>query len=322
MNRMMKVGLTVCCALFMATAAQARDYLFYGVKVKSEAFLPQVMTEAGSIDPTNIPKAEGVDPRVYARAAVECNAGSGKILNLTVSNRSDKSISADRTFTEYIIVTKSGERVTLSENDTLFFPSNVEIAAGRNVIFKPSVTHLDVEWWNVRMIICSYDMGQTKIMLLPIRKEDFDKLPQAKDRVVYQAKKQEGAVVQSTGSTFVILPEPKKPEEAKAEASPAGIFDKKDTGSIKRKRVVPPVQWDSPGDTSNLIKDLWSVLWPVKKPVQPASRPIVQEQAPVQPIATPVAMTEASVQNPVPSKPSASTSNDDYGVRVTEEVKP
>lgn len=150
-------------ALFLLSGATAGwAYTdFYGVKMRSVSNAKDLVIEQ---TPDNSLKyahnADTMDERVRAWGQL----GHG-VVKITVENGSDMPISTDLTFMEFTLVTTSGDQHELGKPGAFVMPA--EITPGKKVTFSPSFGGLRINKADIQMIICSFDMGETKVVLVP-----------------------------------------------------------------------------------------------------------------------------------------------------------
>lgn len=140
---------------------------FYGVKMKSEDFAQNVfLIEAPKIpDFTN--ERPGTDKRVYAYGYMSSFLGGGKGIAIEVFNHSDAPMATDKLFRELIIVTYDGRRYDRGETEMMW--SRARLGPGQRATFNYKFPGARIHREEVRMIICSFDLGQTSIFLFPLR---------------------------------------------------------------------------------------------------------------------------------------------------------
>ncbi len=138
---------------------------FYGVKMKSEDFARNIMVQENYRTPDFTNERPGTDKRVYAFAYTSTFLGRGRGLSITVHNHSDKPIATDRLFRECIVLTNDGKRYDRSQPEMEW--SRNELRAGQEATFNIAFPGVDLQTKDVRMIIFSFGLGETKIFLFP-----------------------------------------------------------------------------------------------------------------------------------------------------------
>lgn len=140
----------ICASASTAQAAVE----FYGTKVASESFAERALTDSA-----------GVDTRVTATARVEDHLGALRSLKIRVTNGSPKKINAQYNLTDYIAVLNDGRRVRLGRPEAALFPSGDSIGPNKTVVLRPEFGDLEIEPEEIAMIVCSLNLGETKIVL-------------------------------------------------------------------------------------------------------------------------------------------------------------
>lgn len=155
--------------LTLATAAQAGAD-FYGVKMKSEDFAKNVFLVDGPKIPDFTNNRPGTDKRVYAYGYMSSFVGGGKGIALEVFNHSDAPIATDKLFRELTLVTYDGRRYDRAEPEMMW--SRPELGPGQHATFNFKFPGARIHRDEVRMVICSFDMGQTQIFLFPLKGQE------------------------------------------------------------------------------------------------------------------------------------------------------
>lgn len=171
-----------------ATAAYATPD-FYGVKMKSEDFAQNVFL----IDHNEIPdftnNRPGTDKRIYAYAYMSSVLGGGRGIALEVFNHSDEPIATEKLFRELTIVTYDGHRYDRAETEMMW--SSDRLRPGEHATFNFAFPGIRVEKEEVRMVIGSFDMGETMIFLFPLRAPEKTASAPAKKIVKKQVVKEQ-----------------------------------------------------------------------------------------------------------------------------------
>ena len=104
-------------------------------------------------------------PGVTATGHVEGWFNSGRTVTITVKNGSSKNIPAPYDLTDYFLVLKDGRRIELGKPKMALFPSGNAIRPKATVTLKAHLGDLQVSEDDIEMIICSFNLGETKIVL-------------------------------------------------------------------------------------------------------------------------------------------------------------
>jgi len=140
---------------------------FYGVKMRSVSNAKDLVIEPTPDNSLKVTYNENtMDDRVHAWGQL-MHAGTGRYggVKITVENLSDKPILTDLTFAEFTLLTTSGDQHELGKPGAFVMPA--EISPGKKVTFTPSFGGLRIKKEEIQMIVCSFDMGDTKVVLVP-----------------------------------------------------------------------------------------------------------------------------------------------------------
>jgi hypothetical protein len=140
---------------------------FYGVKMKSEDFAQDVFLIEQPKIPDFTNQRPGTDKRVYAYGYMSSFLGGGKGIAIEVFNHSDAPLATDKLFRELTVVTYSGERYDRAETEMMW--SRRVLKPGQRATFNFKFPGVRIHKDEVRLIICSFDMGQTTLFLFPLR---------------------------------------------------------------------------------------------------------------------------------------------------------
>ncbi|MGH7197643.1 MAG: hypothetical protein ACREH5_02745, partial [Candidatus Omnitrophota bacterium] len=140
---------------------------FYGVKMRSVSNAEGLLIEPTPDNSLKVTHdANTMDDRVRAWGRLQ-HTGTGRsgVVKITVENLSDKPILADLSFAEFSLVMTNGDRHELKP--PMLFGAPEEILPGKKAAFSPTFGALMIKQADVRMIVCSFDMGETIIALVP-----------------------------------------------------------------------------------------------------------------------------------------------------------
>lgn len=146
----------------------AHAYDFYGIQMKSESFSEDLVWKQTGARPAFESGIEGTDPRIEAFANFHHLFGLQKRLDIRVVNGSDKPLATGYLFTEYQLVLKDGRRHLLTPPEALSYPATELIPPKGRVTLTPGLGALRVKKEEIDKLIVSFDMGATKIVLLPV----------------------------------------------------------------------------------------------------------------------------------------------------------
>ena len=160
---------SISFAAFFFSSLACADVDFYGVKMPSESYAKTLTVQGANNLYTVTNDVEGVDKDVYAYGTLK-NSMDGVVLSLRVFNNSDRPILADYDFIEYTVVTKDGKRYTLEPPVMAWYSGSIK--PKNSETFEPSLGSLKIKKEDIAEVICSFDMGSTKIVLVPVTKTE------------------------------------------------------------------------------------------------------------------------------------------------------
>lgn len=161
-----RIFLAVCFFTVLTIPAHAAPD-FFGVQMKSEDFAQDIfLIENNKIaDFSN--DRPGTDKRIYAYGYTSSVVGGGHGFSLEVFNHSDKAISTEKLFRELVIVTYNGRRYDRSETEMMW--SRNRLNPGEEATFNFKFPGIRIGIDEIRMVVCSFDLGETSIYLFPLR---------------------------------------------------------------------------------------------------------------------------------------------------------
>ena len=171
-------------ALLLALAAAPAQATpdFYGVKMKSEDFARNLMLVENNRVPDFSNDRPGTDKHVYAYAYVSSAIGGGRGVSLDVFNHSDDTIATDKLFRDLAIVTWDGTRYDRSETEMMW--ARGKLGPGEEATFNFKFPGVRIPKEEIRLIVCSFDLGETMIFLFPLKsREKIATAPQNKKSV-------------------------------------------------------------------------------------------------------------------------------------------
>ena len=169
MNPRLRIAASLGSAVFLFASPAFADVDFYGVKMPSESYAKSLIVQGYNNLYTVSNDIEGVDKDVYAYGTLKDSMG-GMVLSLRVFNNSDRPILADYDFIEYTVVTKDGKRYTLEPPVMAWYSGSIK--PKKSETFEPGLGSLKLKKEDIAEVVCSFDMGSTKIVLVPVRKTE------------------------------------------------------------------------------------------------------------------------------------------------------
>ena len=151
-----------------ATVNEKAD--FYGIKMKSEFSAKDFAMKPTANESFEYSyRKSTMDNEIYAYGhleTIEYLAGKISSIRVTIVNESKKPLTVERVFASFALVTNDGERYEL-EPPIAFYPANRFILPGAQEIFALNVAPYKLVKEDIRMVICSFELGETKIILFP-----------------------------------------------------------------------------------------------------------------------------------------------------------
>ncbi len=169
-RRFLRTTFLTAALMTMGLSAVWAGADFYGVKMKSEDFAQNVFLVDSPKIPDFANDRPGTDKRIYAYGYMSTFLGGGKGIALEVFNHSDGPIATDQLFRELTVVTYDGRRYDRAEAEMMW--SRKMLAPGAHATFNFKFPGARIHKDEVRMVICSFDMGGTNIFLFPLTLPD------------------------------------------------------------------------------------------------------------------------------------------------------
>lgn len=272
----------IAVVLYACAAPPARaEAEFYGVKMPSESFASGVVLRNDGSPGDAFPADDGVDRSVYAYARFDGGIGAGAGIEITIVNQTQSPLSTDYLFAEYTVVTNAGDRITLDAPDPVFFPATKQIAPGARASFRPGLGIQRIKKEDVRYIICAFDMGETKIVLLPLPpgQKNADRVmeapKQAKTPAAAKPAAAEPAPLPASKASFWQFPKSNKPAprpEPAPKSAVKNVQDDEEGGdaeaeSEKEQAPSKPFRWFWQGEAKPAVEKRSQ---PAPKTVTPA----------------------------------------------------
>lgn len=220
---------------------------FYGVKMTSEYHSRGLVVDESGPSPQIQADKPGMDKSVYAYATL-----NGRDFKIQVFNKSTETIQSDYDYAEYTVIGHDGERHQLKPPD-LFWTTGSAIPPNKSAWFAPSFSGSPLQKKDIRAVVCSFDLGNLKIILLPLSKKaaPFKETPKPPAPPVKKEppvepkpveKKLEDKKTEEKKSFFAKMFEPKKetkPAIAKKAEAPKPIS--KPAKPVSLKPIVPAI---------------------------------------------------------------------------------
>ena len=188
--------------------------------MKSESFAKGLKFDTRGSEPKfSNADQDGFDPDVYAWGQLALSGKAVTGFHVTVYNHTDEMIGAGYMFREFTVVATNGRRYVFGESFALFRQNAID--PGRSAGFNISFGDILLKREDIREIICSFDMGNIKIVLLPVPPmAGLAKTPAAKPETKPEAKpeKRETVDQEAEAPKEIKEKETKKEEPANKQA--------------------------------------------------------------------------------------------------------
>lgn len=152
-----------------ASASSSPD--FYGIKMNSENHARDLAPDELALFPVR----RGFDKNVYAYGHIDTTFNNTRSITFDIFNNTDNDLLIEKSFREYYVVLRNGERYRLNEPGLSM--SVDRIAARNKGRLRADFGSLNVTKEQIEMVVCSFDMGKVKIVLLPIALDPPPPLP-------------------------------------------------------------------------------------------------------------------------------------------------
>ena len=174
--------------ILISGGAQAEQD-FYGIQMKDEAWARALVLNQGSPNTADLFEGPVVNHAIHAEASLKEVADRRIHFLLTVFNDSSAQVPIDYHLRDFQVYTREGKKYSLidTEEDLPAF-----IDPRSKMSFAPSFGNLSLSNSDVEMIVCSFNLGKTRVILFPWSKKDrVSKLvsPSAPPAPVSQEKK-------------------------------------------------------------------------------------------------------------------------------------
>ena len=151
-----------------ATVNEKAD--FYGIKMKSEFSAKDFAMKPTANESFEYSyRKNTMDNEIYAYGhleTIEYLKGKISSIRVTIVNGSKAPLAVERLFASFALIATNGERYEL-EPSLAFYPANRYIAPGTQETFALNVAPHKLVKEDIRMVICSFGLGETKIILFP-----------------------------------------------------------------------------------------------------------------------------------------------------------
>lgn len=159
----LRKGLLLFLLTFFVTAKAYADSEFYGIQMRDERVAKSLVLAEVRLTPEEISQGNLFNKNIYATASLKEDADQKANFSVNIFNNSDKPILADYQYRDFYLVAKDGRKYPLYDPETQFDID--EILPKTNVTFQPSLGNLVISKKNIKMIVCSFDLGRTTLVL-------------------------------------------------------------------------------------------------------------------------------------------------------------
>ncbi len=168
-------SLSLFLLMALTSVTAYADAEFYGIQMRDEHVAKSLVLAEEQLTAEEIGRGALFNKSVYATASLKEDTDQRVNFSVNIFNNSDKVISADYQYRDYYLVTKEGRKYPLYDPEAQFDLD--EILPKTNVTFQPSLGNLVISKKNIKMIVCSFDLGRTSLVLFPSsKKEVIEKL--------------------------------------------------------------------------------------------------------------------------------------------------
>ncbi len=177
--RTIRISALILFGLALASTRAFATADFYGVQMKSEDFARDIAVRENNLIPDFTNDRPGTNKQIYAQAYTSSMIGAGRGVSVHVFNHSDHPLATEKLYRELTLVTREGERYDRSESEMMLTRDQIE--PGKDATFNFTFPGIRVPRDEVAMIICSFGLGETKIFLFPMPREEEVMTPVQKD---------------------------------------------------------------------------------------------------------------------------------------------
>ena len=168
--RFMKNRVLWLSALFILISASAwAEQDFYGIQIKSEEWAKALVLNSGNPDPNDLLDGPVLSHAVHAEASLKEVAERHINFRLTVFNDSEQPIAVEYHLRDFLVYTRDGKKYSLIDTEE-DLPTMIDPRSKAS--FAPSFGNLSLNNSDVQMIVCSFDLGRTKVILFPWSMKD------------------------------------------------------------------------------------------------------------------------------------------------------
>ncbi len=166
----------ICCAFVilltgarLASAQEAATH-FYGVKMKSESYARMLSEQELKGLPDSLEAHPGMDKNIFAQAQLVHSLGERR-LEIQVYNHTDRPLSTRYALADYSVITQDGQRHELKDPAVVWHPATESIPPQRSATFVPRFGNSRVRNEDIRLVVCSFNLDETKIVLFPVQRQ-------------------------------------------------------------------------------------------------------------------------------------------------------
>lgn len=163
--------------LFLVSAQAYADAEFYGIQMRNEHVAKSLVLGEERLNSADVGRGPFFNKSIYATASLKEDAEQRVNFSVNIFNNSEGAIPADYQNRDYYLVTKDNKKYPLYDPEAQFDID--EIQPKTNVTFQPSLGNLVLSKKNIKMIVCSFDLGRVQLVLFPSSKREMiEKLAQ------------------------------------------------------------------------------------------------------------------------------------------------
>jgi len=153
--------------LFSASAWAEQD--FYGIQMRDEEWAKALVLNSGNPDPNDLLAGPVLNHLIHAEASLKEIADRHLSFRMTVFNDTNQIVPVDYHLRDFLVYTREGKKYSLIDIEE-DLPSFIDPRSKAS--FAPSFGNLTLSNSDVQMIVCSFDLGKTKVILFPWSMKD------------------------------------------------------------------------------------------------------------------------------------------------------
>lgn len=151
------------------------DSDFFGMKMKSIAGAKDLKITGAQGAVLQYTRNEALtDDKILATAVFDYSNSKKAVkdknvkgVKITIWNGSKKPLISDATLATFSVLTVDDTVEEMDDFSFVWYPATEKVKPGKKATFKKSIGRLKLKKEDIQMIVCSFDAGNTKIVLVP-----------------------------------------------------------------------------------------------------------------------------------------------------------